>query len=1110
MSNWIRPVAAALSHLLFWSCIAAAQPGGVAAAPEAAGPNTASPPERAPVRIEESRPSIYYLPDKQGSLQPVPNFNYQDFVELYKLKNQLERREQPPSYSLQRLSATGTAEAEHAELTIRCSLLVHDEDWVRVPLRLDQGLLQRPAEYKGSGEQFIHYEGEGAGYVCWIRGKPGSRHEITLSMLVPLGVAGDETRLRLAMPRATASELKLWVPMPDATARVPEGTTLLPLAGNKGAGTEFVLVGLGTDFQVAWHKANPQAAETPVVLESSATALVRLDGHSITADATLSVRSYGAPFDRFTVRLPPDAELTAGNPTGYVVTLTEPSARQTDRRGLVEVRLPRKTAGPVEVRLACRRDYEPSKSSLWCELAGFEVPDAARQWGTVAVAVGGEWQVVWGASRDVHQIEQLPDLLRKEDVVAGFEYAAGPYSLLARLVPRQTRVSVDPKYVLLVDHDRIQLEGKLGYTIRGTRVTTVEVAMPGWELDEVGPDNLVAVEGVTVNSGTVSIPVLQLASGSMELQLRAHRTIEAGATSLRIALPEPRGTTVSPVSLAVAPADNVELTPNAELTEGLARQRSIPSLKLPDRQQTPMYYHGSGGAAALVADFRVHAREMSVEVATHVTLAEQTVAVEQKLSYTVTYEPVDRLTLIVPQALAAAKRIRVFYDGRPLVPVAMAPDSGAADAVSPVSMRLNLPEPHIGVLELVVQYSVPVAAPKADQPSTLSVPLTMPAEGELTSNVVIVKAAGNMRVSQQGQLWTIVGPETPRAADHAALQLSAARRTDHASLELRRETSQTAEASVAERVWIQSWLTSSTRQDRAVYLITTNQKELVLRLPDGAAVGADDVVVDGHQVECRSVDESQLLIPLPGEGEHRHCLVELRYHFLEPRPSRGAMSLQFPQLGSDVWLRRMYWQVVLPANEHLISEPAGMTSEHVWDWRGLFWGRRPLLDQTQLESWSGATQRASLPERTNCYLFSTLDNVTQAELYTASRTWIVLWASGVALVAGLLLIYVPRSRHPAALLVVGVALLAAGLIAPEPTLLLAQGASLGLALTLLAGLLERSVSRRRPPLIGKESPSSLVRAVPRPMPYHPPLSSSQAPTATAPTIQPESLGRTEP
>ena len=55
-----------------------------------------------------SRRSIY-LPDKQGNLQPVLDFKYEEFVDLYRLKNQLGRRDQPPRYSLQRMSATGTA-----------------------------------------------------------------------------------------------------------------------------------------------------------------------------------------------------------------------------------------------------------------------------------------------------------------------------------------------------------------------------------------------------------------------------------------------------------------------------------------------------------------------------------------------------------------------------------------------------------------------------------------------------------------------------------------------------------------------------------------------------------------------------------------------------------------------------------------------------------------------------------------------------------------------------------------------------------------------------------------------------------------------------------------
>ena len=65
----------------------------------------------------------------------------------------------------------------------------------------------------------------------------------------------------------------------------------------------------------------------------------------------------------------------------------------------------------------------------------------------------------------------------------------------------------------------------------------------------------------------------------------------------------------------------------------------------------------------------------------------------------------------------------------------------------------------------------------------------------------------------------------------------------------------------------------------------------------------------------------------------------------------------------------------------------------------------------------------------------------------------MLSASGTALIVGLLLIYVPVTRHPAALLVAGAALATLGVLYPEPACLAAQASSLGLMLALVAALL---------------------------------------------------------
>ena len=179
------------------------------------------------VKVEEVRPSVFYLPDKQGNLQAVLDFNYEDFIELYKLKQRLEGRDVRPRYSIQRMTINGVAGDGNAALTVQFQIMLRDSDWIRVPLRLDQALLREPAQYQGPGEHFVHFEGNGEGYVSWIRGKKEGLHEITLKMLVPLNLIGEETKLKLFTPRSTASELKLKVPQSNAVGTVSEGANLL-------------------------------------------------------------------------------------------------------------------------------------------------------------------------------------------------------------------------------------------------------------------------------------------------------------------------------------------------------------------------------------------------------------------------------------------------------------------------------------------------------------------------------------------------------------------------------------------------------------------------------------------------------------------------------------------------------------------------------------------------------------------------------------------------------------------------------------------------------------------------------------------------------------------
>jgi hypothetical protein len=924
-----------------------------------------------------------------------------------------------------------------------------------------------------------------------------------LSVLAPLDAVGDETRLRLSAPRATHSQLRLKVPVADAVAETSDGATLLAASASGDGTTELTVAGLGRDFELTWRKPDAPASEVQTVMEAVGSILVKIDSPNVLADARLTVRGYGGDFDRFQVRLPSGATLVPGSASGYSIVPVPGKGPGAGERPLLEVRLPKKTAGPVEVRLATRQSADVANPNGWLDLAGFEVVQAARQWGHVAVVVVRDWQVLWGPLRGVRQVDQLPDALKQEDVVAGFEYFSQPCSLSARVVPRQTRIMVEPLYLLLVEPDLVRLEARLKYTVRGAKVSALDVELPEWQLEETGPDNVVAADAAVVGpNGVLSLPLLQPATGPIEVTLQASRKISRDNRSLVIQLPRPQANAQAPAAVVVLPADNVELIPKTGALAGLARQQEAPSIRLPKRQQEPLFYRGEASKAVFAADFRVHPQSLSVDVSSQISLEQGQPRVEQKLAYTVAYEPAERLALDVPRGLVQNEALEVLLEGRRLALLEPGSQAGAEDASAPARRHVVLPAARIGSLELMIRYPLTLEKllPKASV--LASVPLVMPAEGRLTGNRVSVSGAPGVNVEHRAGPWTRLDGDLGPAAPSPGLQLAAAQPAAELLLALRRDDEEAKQATVIGQAWVQTWLTARSGQERAVFRFTSDQKELELTLPAAADLTGLELLVDREVIRGRATPEGRVAVLLPGDRGRQFHTLEARYP-LTTRPGPGRWTADFPRLGRETWIGRMYWQLVLPETEHLVLGPAPLTPESTWGWSGLYWGRKPLLDQARLEAWCGARHLAPVPARTNCYLFSAPGGVESCPVYTANRSLIVLVASGLVLAVGLVLIYVPAARHPAALFTLAVVLAAALVFYPEPALLASQAASLGVVMAAVAGWLYRRGARRRGRGWPREAPSSVIdrgsvrSSLPLPAVAHHQLSTQTAPAPAA-------------
>ena len=116
--------------------------------------------------------------------------------------------------------------------------------------------------------------------------------------------------------------------------------------------------------------------------------------------------------------------------------------------------------------------------------------------------------------------------------------------------------------------------------------------------------------------------------------------------------------------------------------------------------------------------------------------------------------------------------------------------------------------------------------------------------------------------------------------------------------------------------------------------------------------------------------------------------------------------------------------------------------------------------------WVGADSQSSSalvarPQHApHIYLFDMAGLPPAVDVQIASRTFLVSAGAGVVLAIGLLLMYVPWLRSAGVLFVLAVALLAAGIRFPEPALLIAQIATLGIILTVLALFLKRLFDAR--------------------------------------------------
>lgn len=1035
------------------------------------GADLAAGTEPAPA-LKEVAPDIFYLRDDGGRLVPVPGFGYRDFVDLLRLKDGLPGVPRPPAAVLERIEVGGdlTADATGVcKLTITLRLRQTRAGWGRVPLALSGVAFTAAPEHDGAGRLLIEADAATGGYEAWLDAAVDSAHTVTLVGVVAVERDPAADTLRLDLPRATASLVRLRTPRDAPQVDVRPGGLAPQVEAADGSGSVVECAGLSgaVTLRLASRAGGDGPGDTPP--QATVDSVVRIDGTIAGTEATVRLEGLPANTAEVRIALPSRTRIASvGQPATLVGVTDDPEKPE------ARVRIRPDAEGRAVVELRCERPVDATGAAT-LEPLGFAVAGvpAWRQRGRMSLVVEGDWQVDWDDPGSNRRVDP-PLAARRPGFVAAFAYDSQPARLPLRVRPRGSRVVVEPTYRYEIGATRVALVATLRVVVRGAPVSRVVVGLDGWSIDDVGPATVVDAAAVSTERGTIVIPLIQPLSGEASIEARCSLPVDRAATTVGWRLPVPRADLVGPAQVTIASDSDIELVPEPDGITGLVRQVAAPPRR---GESARIAYRLDGTDGVFAARRRFLPRRVDATLAAQVTVGIPRTRVEQTIRFEVANVPLEFVDLSMARALFSAGGFEIRQEGELLNPfeVPAPADLSAETAV----VRVMLASPLLGAGDLTIAFNTPTPAVPAETTVAESVPLVLPVAARVVRQSVSLVAGERFAADVRGDAWS---RDVAATTGSTRLWLAATAQTAvPVALSLRPESG--AGDTVVEAAWYETRLLADRREDIWKFAVSSTAPTVRLTLPaaprsEGPQAGPRRVRVDGAVVAADEEPDGTLRVSLPQAsseaGRHRG---RIEIESIAPR-IRAAVApglpqrivLEAPRFPAGTTLRRFYWEVGLETDEHVVVPPAAWTAQQRWQWGAFGPEYAPLVSHAALAGWiAAAVQRAApaadVPLAERRMVYAGVGDPGVAAVWVAPTWLLVLLASGLSLGIGLAIVYRPSLRRVPAVLSLGaVAVLAAALLpdlAPLVGLAALPGALLGLVAAALRFVVDRPA--RRPP-----------------------------------------------
>lgn len=963
-----------------------------------------------------------------------------------------------PTYAVTSVTLQGDADDEFARLdaTLVIELFV-DERWVIVPVGFEDATVEG-TRYQGPGQASQDHTSDKQ-RRWWFRGK--GRHELTLSLIVPVRLTSPNRRLQLTLPPTGVSRLRMRVPMARVNATPPADAWLETRAVDEGQ-SEIHVVGLGTRFSLQW---KPQAdlKRVETFLQVDAQYTVDLTTQPALLTVAQTVKALQGSFQEFEVELPQGFELIKTeerlSPEGPRF---EEVQVHSDNERQVTVRLNAPVSDFIELVWTLETEFPEDGGEL--VLQALQVQDASIQTGEVEVIALEGFRFDEKQRSDVRRVTRPT---REGLITCTYRFGNPAFRLVLAVHEVAPVYTMDPFLLLRTTEDALILDAAFRFHLRQGALEAVEVDWPGRKDEswEIRTFDLPSVEEIEPGVGAEPLTFLleERQTGDFLLRFQATRPIRAG-TDESLTLPQVRMTGGQPTNLIIGDAVNVEsrFEPLGEtVILPLSVERNDETLEMfPSRPklERPRGLRINSVDHQLLC--RIDVQPRKVVARADVTVDREQRLVTEVLHYDVSYEQLDEVRLLVPDSLMNVAESRAAMTVMSGDGTTLSQDGTGLKVGNRNRVRYRLPEPRIGDLQITIRYRLPEAG---DESGGLRFPIVQPADNPLAS-LQFALADDSVEVEMLDEEWSLqLGPDgrdvwrtTEPRGEIVFLVNDDAAAADQ-------------EYSVRQAL-IRTWFDDDGfSRSRAQLRIAGKASVIVLSVPESTAIDGcwwNQLELGNEVVTSQSRRWELDVRDLLQDGDADQNLLTIEFH--SDVRSRfgwtGLHSVDWPRLPDNVWIEQTVWEVILPADQYLFTNPVGFTPQFEWRRVGVFWEREPHPRYEDLDDWiraeDGPPKLTATPGG-NAYQFSRFGPAIACSFRSMQWWAIILTGAGLTWVIGLVLVKAPVTRNllTIPMIVIGVATL--GIWYPVPVEVLLQPSLLGMLLAMVMAWIDARVKRRR-------------------------------------------------